>query len=80
MKTRTREQGTREYYEADHRILAIRQILKRKSYAVVDGLMVDTTSANVYKTVYDALKVETRKKLEAMPIRKAFAIAFKLIA
>ena len=81
LQVRTREQGTKEFYSfGDGRIHAINEIVKNKSYAVIDGLTVDLTSAHIYKTIFDKLNIANASRLEKMPIKKAFSIVYKLVA
>lgn len=43
------------------------------------GVLVDSTSASVYRAVYDGLTPENRAKLEALPLTRAVAVCWKLV-
>lgn len=61
------------------RIEAIRQIVKGRRKAKVDGMMVDSYTAQAILQVHDALTDKPRALFAAMPIGCMASIAWKLI-
>ena len=60
-------------------ISALRDIVKHKQHAKVNGQRVDLYTASAIITVYDNLSAENQKRLAALPIPRMAAICFKLI-
>lgn len=60
------------------RIETINEIVNNHSAAKIDGVEVDTTSANAYKTVYDGLKPAFREVLEGWPFAYAMEKVWQL--
>jgi len=79
--TRVRKAGTVVTNPATglDRIAAVRQIVERRQYAKVDGVMVDLFSASAIVAVYDALKPENQAKFREAPVGLMARIAFKLV-
>jgi hypothetical protein len=57
----------------------IKDIVKRKQYKKIDGVMVDMQTANVIMKVWDALGQANRKKFEKLPIKQMANVAWKLM-
>lgn len=82
--TRTREEGTKvtNTMTATNpglvRINAIRDVVERKQYAKIDGVMVDGFSASAIIQVYDAINDENKEKFRNLSVGKMAEIAFKL--
>ena len=83
MKTyrRIREQGTIETIagNAKDRISAIREVVKNKQYAKIDGCMADLFTASIVCQVFDALNDVNKTKFAACKWPKMAEIALKLI-
>ena len=79
---RTREQGTKEIMSgnATDRINAIKAVVDNKSYAKIDGVMMDLTTAHVIMTVYNALNDINKAKFTNINASKMATIAYKLVA
>jgi hypothetical protein len=62
--TRTRKHGTKvtKATTGEAIVKACRDIVERKQYAKISGLMMDLFSASTIVAVYDALKPENRVK------------------
>src|SRR4051812_14457130 len=60
-------------------IAAMREIVARKQYAMVDRVLVDMQTASAIVLVYDALNDENKVKFAALPIAKMGAVAWKFI-
>jgi hypothetical protein len=78
--TRTRVEGTEVTMPAtpEQRIAAVRRIVDRKTYAKIDGVMVDLFTASAIVKVYDALNVDNRQLFASLPVGKMGRIAFRL--
>lgn len=81
MPTQTRERGTEVTSPATgaERIAAIRRIVERKQYAVVDGCMIDLFSASAIVAVYDKLGAACQEIYASKRAPVMAKIAFKLI-
>jgi hypothetical protein len=79
--TRKREQGTIETIAGNpqDRINAIKSVVDNKSYAKIDGTMIDLTTAHVIMTVYNAINDTNKAKFANMPAGKMGTIAYGLI-
>lgn len=79
--SRVREQGTVETVTSDPgvRIQAIRDIVTKKQYAKVDGIMIDLFSASLIIQVYDNLNDDNRKRFASFPAYRMAEIAYKLM-
>lgn len=79
--SRVRLNGTKEFRttEDGDKINAIRIIVNSKTYAKVDGVMVDFFTASVVAQVHDALSDENKKKFLSYSIPKMADIAFTLL-
>lgn len=77
----TREQGTVETLAMNgaERIIAIREVVKNKQYAKIDGQCADLFSCSAIMTVYDALSEPNQEKYRNMPYSNMASIAFKLV-
>lgn len=82
MPTTVRKNGTKVHKPADgaERIAAFRSIVDEKTYAVIDGVMVDLFSASAVVKVYDALSGPNRDRYAAFEAPKMAKIAFALMA
>ena len=54
-------------------------IVRRKQYKKIDGVMVDMQTANLILKVWDALGSSNRSKFEKLPIKKMATVAWKLM-
>jgi len=81
MQTRKREGGTMEFWpkSVGERIAAFRNVVENKSYAKIDGCMIDLFSANYVVQVYDALNPINREKFMTLVAPKAVKVAFQLV-
>jgi hypothetical protein len=61
------------------KIEQFRAIVEARSYAEIDGIVIDMQSANAVCTVYDALNEANRVKFCSVPADKMVTIAWKLI-
>jgi hypothetical protein len=79
--TRKREQGTIETIAGNpqDRINAIKSVVDNKSYAKIDGTMIDLTTAHVIMTVYNAINDTNKAKFANMPAGRMGTIAYGLI-
>ena len=57
----------------------IKDIVKKKSYKRIGGVIVDMQTANAILQVYKALGGANKKKYEKLSISKMASIAYKLI-
>jgi hypothetical protein len=57
----------------------IKDIVKRKQYKKIDGVMVDMQTANVIMKVWGALNSSNRSKFEKLPIKQMGIVAWKLM-
>ena len=57
----------------------INRIVTNHQAEKIDDILVDATSANAYKTVYDNLSEANQKNLLSQPIAKAISICWRLI-
>jgi hypothetical protein len=74
--------GHKMYYESvneANNIDKIKDIVKRKQYKKIDGVMVDMQTANVIMKVWDALGSSNRSKFEKLPIKQMATVAWKLM-
>ena len=78
---RTRNQGTIETIAGNphDRIKAIQAVLDNSSYAKIDGMMIDLTTAHVIMTVYNALSDTNKTKFSGLKAGTMGSIAYKLI-
>lgn len=58
---------------------AIKEIVEGESYAKIDGVTIDLTTANMLLQIADNLKEENQKKFLSLPIRKMVDVGWKLI-
>lgn len=81
MATIIRKGGTKVTTPANaaERIAAIKDIVKNKQYAKVDGVMVDLYSASAIVAVYDALNDANKEMFASKPAPVMAKIAFQLI-
>ena len=81
MTTLIREHGTKIHTpdSAQERIDAIRSVVTGSSYAKVDGVCMDLTTAEAIVAVYDALNAENRVKFASFSAFKMATIAWKLV-
>ena len=81
--TRTREQGTKVWNSRENMLYKIdgcRDIVSRKQYAKIDGVMVDLFTASAIVAVYDALKVPAnQEKFLSLGIVAMANMAYRLI-
>ena len=61
------------------RIDQLKEIVKNKQHAKVDGVSVDLFTTNAITTVYDALSPENQERYRALPVVKMAKLAFALI-
>ena len=61
------------------RIDAIREIVTSKTFAKVDGCMIDLFSASAIVKVYDAINDSNKAKFASAPAPAMADIAFKLL-
>ena len=54
-------------------------IVRRKQYKKIDGVMVDMQTANLILKVWDALGSSNRKKFEKLPIKQMANVSWKLM-
>jgi len=80
--TRRRERGTMDYFPdtAVERIAAFREVLDKKSYAKIDGTMIDLTTANIVVQVYNTLSDDNKQKFAKHKSYCMASIAFKMVS
>ena len=76
-----REHGTKvhEPLSAQERIDAIRSVVTGSSYAKIDGVCMDLTTAGAIVAVYNALNDANKEKFASFPAHKMATIAWKLV-
>ena len=57
----------------------MKDIVKRKQYKKIGGVIVDMQTANVIMKVWNALGSSNRSKFEKLPIKKMADVAWKLV-
>ncbi len=65
---------------SEERIAAFRRIVDGKTYAKIDGIMIDMTTAHVVVTVYNALNKANQQKFAEHKSLYMANIAFKLVS
>jgi len=65
--------------ESNPKIDKIKDIVKKKSYKRIGGVIVDMQTANAILKVHKALNAANRKKYERLPISKMADVAWKLM-
>jgi hypothetical protein len=78
---RTREHGTIEYTNPTpaERIDAVRQVVRDKTYARIDGCMADLFTCSAIINIYDALNDTNKAKLAALPFPRMGKVALSLL-
>ena len=81
MRKRYKELDSRKYESVNeaNNIDKIKDIVKRKQYKKIDGIMVDMQTANVIMKVWNALNSSNRSKFEKLPIKQMANVAWKLM-
>lgn len=74
-----KESKVNEAKTPEEKIDTLRNIIKRKQFAKVDGTTVDLTTANAIITVYDKLNPQNKEKFARMPIPKMVSIVWKVL-
>lgn len=64
---------------AESRIDIIDRILENKQYEKIDGQRIDLQTANMLKTVHDALKPENQRTFDKIPIRKLIDFGWSMV-
>lgn len=79
---RIREQGTIETIagNAKDRMSAIREVVKNKQYAKIDGCMADLFTASIVCQVYDALNETNKAKFASCKWPRMARIALRLVS
>ena len=57
----------------------VKDIVKRKSAAKIDGVMVDLFTASAISQIYDKVNPMNKKKMEKLPIKKLASAAMKVM-
>lgn len=65
--------------DPDKKIEAIRLVVERKAFKVVDGILVDLFSASVIIQVFDALSAENKRKYKKLSLPRMQSVAFDLV-
>jgi hypothetical protein len=65
--------------ESNPKIDKIKDIVKKKQYKRIGGVIVDMQTANAILKVHKALNAANRKKYERLPVSKMADIAWKLV-
>lgn len=78
---RTRKHGTVETVAGNpaDRMSAIRKVVAEKTYAKVDGTMIDLFTASAIVNVYDALSDPNKAKFSSLPAGKMGILAFSVL-
>ena len=58
---------------------ALRKIVKEKTAAKINGMLVDLFTASAIIKVFDALNIGNQEKFKDMPLLKMQKVAFQLI-
>jgi len=69
----------RELVAKEKRIDIIRRILKEHQHEKIDGHEVDVTTANMLKTIHDALKPALQKKFDNIPFMKMVDFGWSMV-
>jgi len=64
---------------AESRIDILDRIVENKQYEKIDGQNIDLTTANMLRTLYNALKPELQRNFEKIPIRKLVQIGWTVM-
>ena len=79
---RVRKEGTIEIISgnSEDRIKAIQGVLDKRSYAKIDGTMIDLTSASAIMAVYNNLNDVNKVKFSSLTAYKMADLAYKILS
>jgi signal recognition particle GTPase len=60
-------------------IAVAKRIIKNKQHEKVDGVLIDTQTANLIVQIYKAVKPVNKKKMEKMPMKTLGHLAWKAV-
>lgn len=79
-RARTREHGCQVFVNRDgyERVGAFRRVVASRSYALIDGIAVDLTTAHLVTSIYDHLSPFNQERYRDMPTDCMIEVAYQI--